>query len=137
MVSLARTPAQAEEAMAPIAMSEPSKPSGPQYPYGCCISFDDETLGKLGLDGEMPAPGDVIEFTCSATVTSASKDASTGSCRVECQITDMEVNEQEDAATEAMEQSAARRGRFYGKSMGNYDRDIASYDGNREAGARP
>ncbi len=87
MVSLARKPAdtkQAAEPMLPL-------PSAPQYPYGCCISLDDETLERVGLDGDLPAPGELVHFCCTATVTSASKDPGTGCCRVELQITEMGV----------------------------------------------
>jgi len=111
MVSLARTPAEQHEMGLP---SMAVQSSAPQYPYGCCICLDDELIEKLGLSGDMPAPGDYIEFTATAMVTSAHKDASTGKCRVELQIIDMDVTEQEDPATEAMERSEARRGRFYG-----------------------
>lgn len=93
--------------------------SAKQYPYGCCISLDDDTMAKLGLDGDMPAPGDVVEFAACACVTSASKDPTTGCCRVELQITDMAVIEVEDPAEEAMERSEARRKRFYGANEGD------------------
>jgi hypothetical protein len=133
MVSLAKSPEEIRAGMEPIE----AMPPAPSYPYGCCISFDDDTISKLGLDGELPAPGDVIEFYASATVTCASKDPATGKCRVELQITDIEPDEAEDSVTEAKERSAGRRQRFYGGTMASYDRDIAAYDDNREAGPRP
>jgi Major coat protein-like len=123
MVSLAKTPAEVKEDMAPmVATSLP--PSAPQYPYGCCISLENDTLKKLGLDGDLPAVGDVIEFMATAKVTSASMNERVDEsgkpetcCRVELQITDMDVAETEDPAEEELERSAMRRQRFYGQAQ--------------------
>ena len=123
MVSLAKTPAEVKEESAPLmATSMPS--SAPQYPCGCCISLENDTLKKLGLDGDLPAVGDVIEFMATAKVTSASMNErvdengkSETCCRVELQITDMDVAETEDPAEEELERSAMRRQRFYGQAQ--------------------
>jgi hypothetical protein len=126
MVSLARKPPE------PMPIDGPAPPRQPavEYPYGCCLSFDDETLAALGLDGETPKPGDVLEFFAAAAVTCASQDPVTGKRRVELQIVEMLPHEEESAVQDAMEESAARRKRFYGQSM-------AEYDDTREAGPRP
>ena len=122
MVSLAKTPAEVKEDMAPMVAANPM-PTAPQYPYGCCISLENETLQKLGLDGDLPAVGDVIEFMATAKVTSASMNERMDEngkpetcCRVELQITDMDVAETEDPAEEELERSAMRRQRFYGQA---------------------
>lgn len=119
LINMARS---ADEVKKDMPESVPSglKYEGPKYPYGLCISLEDETLKKLGLDGDMPGVGDIIQFNCIAKVTSASENEREGTdgekveChRVEMQITDMGipgVNE----ADRAVERSAERRKRFYG-----------------------
>ena len=92
MVDLKRKPKEikAEKAIAmPMGSAE-------EYPYGCCISLDDETLGALKLDGDLPAPGEMIHFCCVAKVTSASMNERMDDdgkpqkcCRVELQIVQM------------------------------------------------
>src|SRR5882757_395947 len=120
MVSLAKTPQEMQKDAADMPMSVASnKVSGPEYPYGCCISLDDETLDKTGLGGDIPAAGETIHITAMAKVTCASvrdeigTDSTTKQCRrVELQITDMDVmgNPVEDQIAK----SDARRKRFYG-----------------------
>jgi hypothetical protein len=98
MVSMAKSPEEMKgDYPAPMSTSE-GKISGPKYPYGLCISLDDETLEKLGLDGELPSAGETVQFSAIAKVTSSSDnemlqdDGSTKRCcRVELQITDMGV----------------------------------------------
>lgn len=134
MVHLARKRPEPQEVM------ESMTPPAAEYPFGCCLSFDDETMAALGLT-EMPTPGDVLEFFATAQVTCASEDPITGKRRVELQITEMLPHEEESAGEDTMEeqqaQSSGRRQRFYGESMSDYDRDVASYNDNREAGPRP
>lgn len=103
MVSMANTPEEAKKDMAMPASV--SAMSGPKYPYGLCLSLDDDSLKKLGLAGDMPAVGEVIHFTAIAKVTSASMNdrettdgGSEQCCRIELQITDMGVPDPEPAA---------------------------------------
>jgi|GEM_PF-1513978 hypothetical protein len=141
MIDMAKSPARIAEEATP-AKCAPSPVA--EYPYGLCISFDDDTLAKLGLDGELPQVGDIFEFCAVAKVTCASSNESidpatgeTKACkRVELQIIAMAPRE-DDAVEQAMQQSAARRRRFYGGSMQSYDRDVAAYNPGRDAGARP
>ena len=120
MVSMAKTPEEVQQDMADMpAVAPAGKISGPKYPYGLCLSLDDESLKKLGLDGDLPEVGEVLQFSAIARVTSASMNerengvgASDMCCRVELQITDMGVPAA-DAAEEQVERSAARRKRFY------------------------
>jgi hypothetical protein len=141
MIDMAKSPARlAEEA----ALAKQAPSPVPEYPYGLCISFDDDTLAKLDLDGELPQVGDIFEFCAAAKVTCASSnesiDPATGKAkackRVELQIVAMAPRE-DDAVEQAIQQSAARRRRFYSGSMQSYDRDIAAYDPDRDAGVRP
>lgn len=116
MVDLARTP---EEVKEEISVGKPAslpKPTVPTYPWGMCLSLDDDTLEKLGLDGDLPDVGDVIHFTALASVTSASKNERTTDTgekevckRIELQITAMDVG-----GSEEEQDPAARRKRFYG-----------------------
>jgi hypothetical protein len=120
MVDMASTPEEikekTEENCAPVACAQP------RYPYGLCISLDNESMAKLGLDGELPAVGETVHFCAMAKVTSASMNESETSdgkseqrCRIELQITNMACENEDDEN----EQMLARRSRFYGASMGN------------------
>lgn len=97
MVSLAKSTTEAKADMPATAVSMPMG-GVPEYPYGCCISLDDESLKKLGLDGDMPSVGEMVHFGAIAKVTSASmhqsideSGAAKECCRIELQITDMGV----------------------------------------------
>lgn len=100
MISMANTPDEVKKDLADMAMPtmQGVKASAPKYPWGLSISLEDETLAKLGLDGELPAVGEIIHFEAIARVTSAAEnerettDGSTEQCRrIELQITDMGV----------------------------------------------
>jgi hypothetical protein len=120
LVSMAKTPEEVQQDMADMpAVAPAGKISGPKYPYGLCLSLDDESLEKLGLDGDLPEVGEVLQFSAIARVTSASMNehengagASDTCCRVELQITDMGVPAANPAEVQ-VERSAARRKRFY------------------------
>ena len=73
--------------------------SPPKYPYGLMISLNDETLQKLGLDGECDV-GDILHGHFLAEVTSVSKNKSQdgeSNSRVELQIIMMTAMEDEDS----------------------------------------
>lgn len=121
MVDMAQTPDEIAEDIkeaAPIAMPR----SAPTYPYGLCISFDEEALEKLGLDGALPAVGQTFHFCAEARFTSVSQnerqtaDGKTESCcRVEAQITQIGIPGASEA--DRIEQrGAARRDRLYGNA---------------------
>lgn len=124
MIDMASTPAEvkekAAESCAPILCD------APRYPYGLCISLDNETMDKLGLSGDLPEVGEMIHLCAMAKVTSVSANEreSTGDdgatkketyCRVELQITTMALESEDD------ENQMMRRSRFYGGTMGNKD----------------
>jgi len=114
-------------------MMGPPKPSAPQYPCGLSISLSDDELQKLGLDGDMPAVGDLLEFFATAKVTSAQMTESVDSsgvpkkcCRVELQIVGMLPHGEEPPETDRIEEEQARsegrRRRFYnGDGIPAYD----------------
>lgn len=116
-VDLAKTPAEIKEDQKSYAMpAGPIAPKVPLYPYGLCITLDDDTLAKLGLDGDSPDVGDGFEFRAEARVTSASAneyeqaDGSKKACRrVELQICRMDILNRSDE-----EEATERRGRWYG-----------------------
>jgi len=155
MIDLAKSPETIRKEAEPMQSCAPTPCPVPEYPWGLSISLENESLAKLGLDGELPTVGDILEFFAAAKVTSASMreeiDPSTGQakqcCRIELQIVGMLPHEEESAAEDRMEteqaRSAGRRSRFYGGSMGEagseakYARDVAGYNGSREAGNRP
>ena len=101
MVDLAKSPAEVTDdmkAMGNIAAAVETKPSVPEYPYGCCISLDDDVLEKLGLAGDMPSAGEMIHLCAVAKVTNASmseridSEGNKQSCsRIELQIIQMGV----------------------------------------------
>jgi hypothetical protein len=142
MIDMAKSPAEISKEIAPQPC-DPCPPSSvPEYPWGLSISLEDDTLKKLGLDGDLPQAGDILEFFATAKVTCASTreeiDTATGAkrlcCRIELQIVAMLPHEEESAAEDRVEteqaRSAGRRNRFYGDSM-------AGYQDAREAGNRP
>src|SRR6266567_4995889 len=124
MVDMAKTPDEVKKEVndyprASFASDLPA-PKVPVYPYGLCISLDEDTLAKLKLDGDLPDVGEMIHLAAMAKVTSVSereREDTTGNktrcCRVELQITHLatEVEDQEEV-------SEARRGRFYGETNG-------------------
>lgn len=68
------------------------------YPYGLCIYLDDDSLEKLGLQGEyLPKLDQVMELKIKVQVTSINsmkvRDEDESSCSL--QITEMEVVEAE------------------------------------------
>lgn len=122
LINMARSAVDVKKDLALAPADYSGKYEGPAYPYGLCLSLEDETLKKLGLDGDMPDVGDIIQFNAIAKVTSVSENEREGTdgtkskcCRVELQITDMGIPGV-NQADRAVEKSAARRARFYGNS---------------------
>ncbi|WP_439392332.1 capsid staple protein [Bradyrhizobium sp. PMVTL-01] len=129
MVSMANTPEEVKESMADAPSVAPAKFTGPKYPWGLSISLEDQSLKKLGLDGDLPVIGDVIQFIAEAKVTNASlneRETTDGKteqcCRIELQITDMGIAPG-DSAEEQVERSKARRKRFYPGMDADTDND--------------
>lgn len=122
LVDMARTPEEVKEEVAErsAAVAVTPSPSVPVYPYGLCISLDDETLEKLGLDGPLPPVGATLVCLCECRVTSASAseredmNGKKSSCnRVELQITKMGCPPP-DPGSQAIAASEMRQGRWYG-----------------------
>lgn len=119
LVDMALTPPEVKEEIAERSMPAPS-PSVSAYPWGLCLRIEDETLAKLGLDGDLPDVGQMMHFVAVARVTSASqREDKTGDgatkvhqC-VELQITSMAVASA-DLADMAADAAQDRRRRLYG-----------------------
>ncbi len=135
MVDMAKTPEDVKKEVGnSIAAPAPSveKPSVPTYPYGLCISLNEEDLKKLGTEGELPEVGDMIHLAAMAKVTSVSESeredtggTKTKCCRIELQITHLATEFEDDEAAE-VEATKARQGRFYNKVDGAPAREEAA-----------
>lgn len=104
MVSMAKTPAEVAEEVA-----ESTYPKSPaaiaadvsKYPYGLCLALTEEEMEKMGLDYSDVEVGDTIHLFAFAKVTSVSARETQGGkncCRVELQITDLEVDDEDHEA---------------------------------------
>lgn len=132
MVDMAKSTDDVKEEIASSYPSTaPGKASVPVYPYGLCMSWDEEILKKLKMENERPRVGDVIHFCVTAKVTSVSESESETAdgtkkphCRVELQGTEIGVEHEneESVREEATEQ---RRGRFYGNVDGDGGKEAA------------
>lgn len=105
MADMAKTPDQINKEMQPFDAA-PKLENIAEYPYGLCITLDDDGLAKLGLDGSCE-PGDGLNVIAYAKVTNASatEKADGSVCRrVELQITHMALGPdhygQDEAAAE-------------------------------------
>lgn len=98
-VDMALTPAEQKADEPSMTVSSYSAPT---YPYGLCLCFTDEQLGKLDLEDDANV-GDHVLLHCIAKVTSVSKqDTENGpKTRVEMQITHIaaEDDDEEDDAS--------------------------------------
>jgi hypothetical protein len=94
--------------------------SVPDYPWGLRISLSERELAKLGLPADC-AVGDQISFDCCARVCSVSlNDSESGaSARVELQITEMAVDEDdsEEAMADPQDRGAPKAYTVLGKSF--------------------
>jgi hypothetical protein len=90
-----------------IPMPVAAKAIGPAYPWGLSLCLNDESLDKLGIDGDLPDVGDVIHIaalcrvTCASETENATEDGGKETCRrIELQVTHMAA-EDEDRETES------------------------------------
>lgn len=120
MIDMARTPEEVKKDQPPPI----GEAVGPAYPWGLCISLEDDSLKKLKLDGELPSVGDMIHLFAMAKVTSVSENErentrgeKTRCCRVELQITHL-ATEDEDNEAPSREERMDRR--YRAKSEDDY-----------------
>lgn len=96
MVDLRRTEEEKEKSFKETSYCSPS--SQPDYPYGLCLSFDQETLEKLNMDNDDVCVGDMIHLHAMAKVTSVSRNDNETlgpQCRIELQLTNIAPMEDE------------------------------------------
>ena len=92
MVDMARTRDEKEELVGGAPQRLDPVDFVGDYPAGLCLSWDEEILEKLDLDDDIEL-GDTVDIRAFAKVCSVSK--TNDHCRIELQITDMAV-ENED-----------------------------------------
>lgn len=111
MVDMKRTPADKAEDAATCA---PTPMAGPDYPWGLCISLDQDDLDKLDLSDDCQA-GDTIDLRAFAKVTSISRREVEGKVetRIELQITDLSVENEDTEEAEAAPAPRAKRSSRY------------------------
>lgn len=76
-----------EEKVEAAMESMPSPMNQSEFPYGLCLSLDEESLEKLDLDATDVEIGDMIDIRMLGRVTSISKNEREGKscCRIEIQ----------------------------------------------------
>jgi hypothetical protein len=82
---------------------EPKAADAPKYPWGLCITLNDETLAKLGIT-DLPKVGTVITIVAKAEVSSIRDYQTQGGeseASMDLQITDMAVSA-DSAITDAL-----------------------------------
>ena len=97
MTDMAKTPSDVKEEQSDWGTAQIAG-AVDKYDWGLRISLDSDSLKKLGLDGNLPPIGSVVEFTAKARVTSASSSerekadgSSTEHKSVDLQITHMDI----------------------------------------------
>jgi hypothetical protein len=70
----------------------------PKYPYGLCISMDEQSMDKIGLDLDGVNIGDMLHLHCLARLTSMSMNESDSGRkgRIELQITHISAEDEDD-----------------------------------------
>jgi len=99
MVSMKLKPKSTEALKAEMPEYQP-----PAYPYGLCLSLNEESISKLGLD-KLPSVGSTVTVMAKATVVRAAINeslltgqTSTPERNLELQITDLEVEPEKKKA---------------------------------------
>ena len=110
MISMAKTPEQVNKEVS--SMSAPVSASAEnveKYPYGLCVTLQNEQLEKLNLDGECEV-GDTIHLCCMAKVTSQSNRETEGKTerRIELQITDLAIENEDGENAEVVREAKAK-----------------------------
>jgi hypothetical protein len=99
LVDIAYTAAERKEEAKDMQPTALGKYKGPEYPYGLCLTLNEETLAKLGID-ELPKVGEELKVQAVAKVTSVSMrsdDKDEDERRVELQITKLACGEEAES----------------------------------------
>lgn len=91
MASLINMENTAQEAQAQV---NPTAADGPKYPWGLCITLNDDSLEKLGVK-TMPAVGTEVTIVAKAQVTGTNERQSENGesySSMDLQITDLQID---------------------------------------------
>jgi hypothetical protein len=128
MVDMARTPADVKKEIDSYPSASNPESTVPAYPYGLCITLDQESLDKLDIEGGC-AVGDMIHLCAIARVTSCNESETEKKdgtkerkCRIELQITHLATEGEDDelADMDAMRQKKVKR-RYGASDAGGED----------------
>src|SRR6185369_7597591 len=84
--------------------TQPTPGDAPEYPWGLCISLDEDSIAKLGITS-LPAVGSQMQVQALVTVSSTSENNTQSGekeRRVELQITDMELTPAQRSASDRL-----------------------------------
>lgn len=88
LINMENTPQEAQE------MTSPSADNAPKYPWGLCITLNDDSLNKLGVK-TLPAVGTQVTVIARATVSATRENATEGDgaqASMDLQITDLQID---------------------------------------------
>ena len=88
LINMENTPQEAQQMVSPTASD------APKYPWGLCITLNDDSLDKLNVK-TLPAVGTEVTIVAKATVSRTSENATEGSgncASMDLQITDMQID---------------------------------------------
>jgi hypothetical protein len=74
--------------------AQPSVSESPKYPWGLCLTLNDDSLKKLGVT-KLPSVETVVTITAKATVSSVRENQTQGGeseASMDLQITDMQID---------------------------------------------
>jgi hypothetical protein len=81
--------------------TEPKASEGPKYPWGLCLTLNDDSLKKLGID-KMPSVETEVTIIAKAVVSGTRENQTQGGdsqASIDLQITDMTLSTESDAAS--------------------------------------
>lgn len=87
--------------------TKPTPDDGPKYPWGLCITLNDDSLKKLGVD-ELPSVDTEVTIVAKAQVSRISDSQTQGgesNRSMDLQITDMQVGLKDEAASKLYDQT--------------------------------
>lgn len=88
LINMENTPAEAKE------MVNPAADGGPKYPWGLCITLNNDSLEKLGVK-TLPTVGTEVTIIAKATISAGRVNATEAdgtSSSMDLQITDMQID---------------------------------------------
>ena len=119
MIDMAKTPEQVNKEVdnmrpAPPASATSIADNLPKYPYGLCITIENEQLDKMRIDGDCEV-GDMIHLCAMAKVTNVSareKEGGDVDRRIELQITHLASENEDEEGHESMSSEDRAKHRY-------------------------